>query len=274
MDKIEAPNADNIKPGELLIDADERFSVYVNEQFAQRTPGAKKVLIGSLTLTMVNQTAYGSHMSNFYQLGRDCPGYDFAFCSPRRLSIADMRNLVVKLAIEGDFDYLYFFDDDTVNDTNVLGRLLPHMAEFNAVSASYYIRGYPFSPMVFKWTEIQHNGKLQRVLQLYPSDDIDANIDDDGVLRRDVGGLGCGCTLFRVEDFKRVPYPWFKTGHGHTEDAWWFTNAGRIIPEYRVGMDFSISCGHLCDPLFVDHNNVKIMREFYEKLQSTGGISQ
>ena len=261
--------ADSLRPGDKLVDIDEKWAAIVDKEFSKRTPGKKKVIIGSLTMTMVPQEAYGTHCSNFYQLGRDHPDYDFAFVTPRRMSIADMRNMVVKLAIEGGFDYLYFFDDDTINERDVLGRLLPRMEEFNAISAGYYVRGYPFNPMAFEWVE-----KEKLLMRLLSWRKYKRMVSKDGVLRDNIAGVGCGCTLFRVEDFKKIPYPWFQTGYNHTEDAWFFSQAHRNIPDYKVGMDMNVVCGHLCSPLYVDGYNVDIIRQFHRKLLKTGGISQ
>jgi hypothetical protein len=261
--------ADILRPGEKLVELDERFTAAVKAEFGRRVPGKKQVLIGSLTMTMVPQEAYGSHCTNFYQLGRDHPDYNFAFCTPRRMSIADMRNMVVKLAITGDFDYLYFFDDDTINDRDVLGRLLKRIDEFNAVSAGYFVRGYPFNPMVFEWVN-----EKKHIMRLLTHRKYKKRVSSDGVLRENVAGVGCGCTLFRVEDFKKIPYPWFVTGYNHTEDAYFFTMAHKNIPDYKVGMDFNIVCGHLCNPIYVDSNNVDVLRPVHKKLLSTGGLSQ
>lgn len=270
--KTKKPEEKRLRPGEYLIEVDDKISALVNKDFLDHSRGKKKVIVGSLTLTMVAQEAYGTHCSNFYQLGRDCPDYAFCFVTPRRMAIADMRNTVVKLAIQGGFDYLYFFDDDTVNDRNVLGRLLPHMKEFNAISASYYVRGYPFTPMVFQW-KTDRKTKV-KYFQLFNWRNYKKHIDKDGIMRRDVAALGCGCTLFRVEDFKKVSYPWFKTGDNHTEDAWWFHRAHTSIPDYKVGMDFNILCGHLLDPVFVDAVNVDTLRTMYRRLQKVGGLTQ
>jgi len=261
--------ADAIRPGEKLVEIDEGFAAYVNEEFGKRPdPGKKKVLVASLTLTMIPNESHATHCINFYQLGRDHPDYSFSFITLRRASIADSRNNAVKFAISGGFDYLYFFDDDTVNDRDVLGRLLPRMEEFNAISAGYFVRGYPFNPMVFRWAG--ENGKHH--MRLYSWNEYKKHVDKDNVLRHRVSGVGCGCTLFRVEDFKNVPYPWFYTGHGHTEDAWWFTRAAEHIEDYKVGMDFNICCGHLCDPIYVDSYNVDTVRRFHRKLKKMGGM--
>lgn len=257
------------KPGDLITSRDGRLVTDLNRDLSRKGKHRqKRILVGSLTLDAVGIAPYGTHCSNFYQMGRDIKDYDFVFISPRRMPIDHMRNFCVEVAIKGGFEYLYFFDDDTVNDINVIGRLIPRMKEFNAISASYYIRGVPFLPMVFKW---RNRKKFQMTLYGLNAE---KNIDKDGVLRKDVAGVGCGCTLFRTKDFTKVPYPWFKTAYGHTEDAWFFTQAHRNIEDYKVGMDFTIACGHLMDPLFVDQNNVHVMRRLYKQLKKTGGAFQ
>ena len=256
--------------GDMVTEVDEKFQKTLSWD---RGEDKQKVLVASLTLTMVPQEAYGTHCSNFYQLGRDCPEYNFAFVTPRRMAIDGMRNMVVDMAIKGGFDYLYFFDDDTVNDKNVLGRLLKRMDEFNAVSAGYYVRGYPFNPMVFRWVK---EGDLDKGFSLVNYRGHKKYIDDDGVMRDGVAAVGCGCTLFRVEDFTKVPYPWFVTGLHNTEDAYWFNKAHQTLKpeEYKVGMDFNIKCGHLCSPIYVDPVNVEVVRKFHRALHKVGGISQ
>lgn len=256
-------------PGQLITSRDGALETYVDFQFGHRGKDKKpRILIGSLTLTSINILPYGSHCSNFYQMGRDIPEYDFSFVSPRRMAIDVMRNFCVELAIKAGFKYLYFFDDDTVNDVNVIGKLLPRMKEFNAICPSYYIRGYPFNPMIFIWHD-----KKKWAMKLCPLD-IEKQVDKDKILRKNVAGIGCGCTLFRVEDFERVPYPWFKTGYGNTEDAFFFTKAHQAIPDYKVGVDFNIACGHMLDPLFVDAKNVHALRKCYKVLNKVGGVFQ
>lgn len=258
-----------VREGEFITSKDGSVTTYLDKQFERRDgPKRERILVGSLTLTSVNFAPYGSHLSNFYQMGRDCKDYDFTLITPRRMAIDRMRNFCVEVAIKGEFKYIYFFDDDTVGDFNVVGRLLPRMEEFNAICGSYYIRGYPFDPMVFTWID-----KSAYTMKLYGKK-AESLLDEDGVLRKDVAGIGCGCTLFRTEDFTKVPYPWFKTGGTHTEDAWWFTLAHKYILDYKVGMDFNVSCGHLCDPIFVDSNNVHVLRRFHKQLHKYGGVFQ
>jgi hypothetical protein len=259
-----------LQPGEQLTEADKETLDIVEKAFGKRKGKRQRVMVASLTLTSVAQEAYGSHCANFYQLGRDCKDYDFAFVSPRRLAIDSMRNMCVQLAIEGDFKYLYFFDDDTVNDFNVLGRLLKRGKEFNAISASYFVRGYPFNLMAFRWIDLKDKKKGFR---LFKGNEFKKFIDEDGVIRN-LGAIGNGCTLYRVEDFKQIVYPWFATGPNFTEDAYWFQKAHMNIEDYNVGMDMNIRCGHLCQPVYVDLQNVSVLRAFHKRLQKVGGLSQ
>lgn len=160
---------------------------------------------------------------------------------------------------------------DTIRSVVYSETSITVFLEFNAVSASYFVRGYPFNPMVFRWVD-QENRKKGFQIASYRG--YKRFIDDDGVMRNGVAGVGCGCTLFRVEDFKRVPYPWFQTGLHHTEDAFWFDRAHKVIEGYKVGMDFNIKCGHLCNPAYVDASNVDVMRKLHKQLHKTGGLSQ
>jgi hypothetical protein len=264
-----------LEPGDIFKDPDDRFEAWVSSEFHLRKPGKKRVLIASLTLTAVPQAAYGTHCAEFYRVGRDCTDYDFMFVTPRRMAIDNLRNMCVKLAVGGEFDFIYFFDDDTMNDRDVIKRLLPRMDEFNACSAGYFIRGYPFLPMVFKWKAVEiEDGRMVKVPHLFEIDEYEKSIDPDGVMRENVAAVGCGCTMFRVADFKDMPFPWFKTGINHTEDTYWFLHAHAKNPEYKVGMDFNINCGHLLEANYVDRSNVKVMREFHERLREVGGLTQ
>ena len=259
---------DRPMPGDLVTSRDQRLVARIDRGFdfpGRRGKRKKKVLIGTLTLTNVNIAAYGTHCSNYFQLGRDHKDYLFTAVSPRRMAIDTMRNFCVEIAIKGGFDYLFFLDDDTVCPRDGIGQLLKRMKEFNAVSGLYFIRGYPFHPMIFRFDR-------KKNIVLYK--DADRHVDEDGVLRKNVAALGCGCTLFRVEDFKKVEYPWFHTGPNYTEDVYFFSKAHKAIKGYKVGVDCRVSFGHLCDPLYVDGSNVDVMRSFYRKLMKSGGVFQ
>jgi cellulose synthase/poly-beta-1,6-N-acetylglucosamine synthase-like glycosyltransferase len=230
-------------------------------KFRDLPEGCKKILASTQTLTSVQHAAYRSHLSNVYEWGAKSYEFRVVFLTQHRVEIAHARNNAVRMAIRGGFDYVFFYDDDTVMPDNMLPQLIKRMDEFNAISAGYFIRGAPFKPMVFRWI-----GKKRTHLKLASERTYKRLIDDDGVLRDNVGAVGMGCTLLRVDDFKKVPFPWFQTTPNMTEDVFWFLAAHRDIEGYKVGMDFNVKCGHILDALYVDSTNCDELRTAYRKV--------
>jgi len=249
-----------VKPGAYVRKLDKKFAAKLNAQwFRGLAPGKPKVLYASVTLTLVHHGPYNTHVSSAYFAGCECKKYRLVPLLIYRHEIARARNRAVMTAIKGGFTHIAFVDDDTHLEETTIGKLLARMDEFNACSAGYYIRGYPFHPMVFRWID-----EKKTQMKLPDPFDYERLIDDDGVMRDKVAALGCGVTMFRVADFRRVPFPWFLTGPNHTEDVYWFHKAHQYSKKpYKVGMDFNIVAGHQCEPLVVNHRNVKILREAY-----------
>jgi hypothetical protein len=67
---------------------------------------------------------------------------------------------------------------------------------------------------------------------------------------QECNGLGMGFNLFRIDTFKKVPPPWFKTvqevsangGRQYTQDLFFFENAGR--QGFRFASDNRVKVGH------------------------------
>ena len=65
---------------------------------------------------------------------------------------------------------------------------------------------------------------------------------------KEYNGLGMGCCLMKLDMFKKVPPPWFKTVQSPTEgmgtqDLFWFAKAGQY--GYRFAVDGRVRVGHL-----------------------------
>ena len=249
-------------PGDYVTKKDPQFIASLRKNKFRNLPaGAKKILASTQTLTTIHHYAYQTHLSNVYEWGAKANEFRVVFLVQYRTEIAGARNNAVRMAIRGGFDYVFFYDDDTVMPGDTLPRLIKRMDEFNAISGGYFIRGYPFKPMVFRWI-----GKKKNRLKLAHENLYKQYIDKDGVMRRGVGAVGCGCTLFRVDDFKKVPFPWFQTVPHMTEDVFWFMRVREHIKDYKVGMDFNIKCGHILDALYVDPDNAGDLRKAYRKI--------
>src|SRR5258707_10741857 len=150
----------------------------------------KKILIGINTLTEVNQTVYMNHMQLFYRLGKSYPSWDFGICAPRRMQIDNMRNFCAKAAIEGNFDYLWFIDDDVLLMPEALDHLLALKSDIAA--GITLIRGYPYNPMLFSFAKGRKNGPcMAEYLSL---------VQKDGSIRRAqvLDAVGFSCCLIRT----------------------------------------------------------------------------
>jgi hypothetical protein len=251
------------KTGALVKSINKPFAAQLEREWFRGLPeGRPKVLYSSVTLSQVHHGPYNTHISSAYFMGCESFKYRMVPLLIYRHEIARARNLAVTTAIRGGFTYLVFVDDDTHLHEATIGRLVGRMDEFNACSAGYYIRGYPFAPMVFVF-----DGEERKRFHLPDPFNYKHLIDEDGVMRADVAALGCGVTMFRVADFKRIPYPWFQTGPSHTEDVYWFHKAHALMKRpYKVGMDFNIVAGHQCEPLVVNTRNVEVLRDAYAKM--------
>ena len=227
--------------------------------------GEKLCILAICTLTSVHSKAYGTHLEWTYKLAKNNPNWRFALWTPYRMSIANFRNFASKTALATEAECVFMLDDDAV--------LLKHMDVFERLVARdkhivmpvVYIRGYPFQPMMFKEVKGQEDvDKEKRLLEIYEDFKTDGKIQKDGLL--EVAAVGCHATLIKTEVFKAIDEPYFLTGLFHTEDVYFCMKCREFIENIEIFVDTTFSIGHLLDPLYVDDENVEIMREFHEKL--------
>ena len=71
---------------------------------------------------------------------------------PLRYQVADAQNMIVKEALEKDFEWLLLIEHDTVIQADCFIRLNRWMLEENTpiVSGLYYSRSHPSVPLVFR----------------------------------------------------------------------------------------------------------------------------
>ena len=148
---------------------------------------------------------------------------------PCGLSVADARNMSVKGAIERECEYVFFLDYDVLPPRDALTRLIARRTPM--VGGLYFTKAKPPWPLVLvgghstmDWTP----GDLVKV-----------------------DAMGMGCTLLRVDLFKKLDPPWFDTGASltedgrewHTEDTYFF---GRVKAELGLSpyVDTAVSCEH------------------------------
>jgi len=225
----------------------------------------KKVLVCTVVLSGVGADPYASHIAFAAKLKSDNPDYQFHFMAPRRMAIDNARNVAVEFALRNNFDYLFFYDDDTDMDPDIFKKLVAR--DKDAISASYFVRGYPFPLMAFEEVPLDDKEKatLGEGKKWVLMKDWESKVAEDGLLGP-LAAIGNGCSLIKIEVFRMLSKPWFKTEEHCTEDVYFYSKASQNIENFEVWMDMNCECGHYLDPIAVNAKNYKVLRECYEKL--------
>lgn len=144
--------------------------------------------------------------------------------------IDEMRNNIVKQALESQCSHLIMMDTDQVYDPTTIKRLLSH--KLPVVGCLVYRRYPPFDPLMLRG-DVSH---YQTVAEWEPGELVE------------VDATGTGCLMFETSIFRKMPMPWFR--FRTSED-------GSVVGEdiglcsdlraagYKIYVDTSIPCGHL-----------------------------
>lgn len=214
-----------------------------------------KILIGVNTLTEVNQMVYMNHAILYYRLGRNFKNIDFTLCAPRRMQIDNMRNFCAKAAIEGNFDYLWFIDDDVLVREDALTHLLA--LKTDVAAGITLIRGYPFHPMLFSFKP----GRATPYLDEYQK--VAAK---DGSIRKNLGAVGFSCCLIKVSVLEQVEAPWFLTGPGFTEDVFFCQRAAHFKKDLSIAATLHVQTEHILGSQVISPATRKAQLRYHEIL--------
>src|SRR5512138_1990586 len=155
-----------------------------------------KTLICTNTLNSIHQSVYANHIQFYFRLAKNNPDDTFALFTPVRMTIDTCRNQAVKAAVENEYDYVMFIDDDVLLPFDAYQRL--KAADKDIIAGWTVIRGYPFDNMFFKYNEqgnlVVYNDVDPEATELFPVD-----------------AIGCSCVLIKCELFKKIPPPYFVT---------------------------------------------------------------
>jgi hypothetical protein len=208
-----------------------------------------KTLVGINTLTAINQLTYANHIQFFFRLGRNYPDHNFALMSPTRMSIDRMRNFAVKVALESEFDYVMFIDDDVLVPFDAYGKLIA--ADKDIVAGNVVIRGYPYNNMVFKFDD-DKKSKIS-FYNDFPEENLVA-----------CDAIGCSLVLIKCSLLQKLTPPYFVTGTHNTEDIYLCMKAQKEVEDVTIFIDKSIECGHVLGPQIVTPKNKHLWKKFEE----------
>lgn len=101
------------------------------------------------------------------------------------------RNDLATLAIQKDFDYVFWLDSDMVFDPDVLERMMQTLQDndLDILTGLYFRRVFPFSPVLFDKMDIEGDIADWTEFQEIP----------EGLF--EVGACGFGCVLMKTDVF-------------------------------------------------------------------------
>jgi hypothetical protein len=176
--------------------------------------------------------------------------------------IDTLRNDIVEKALKIGVTRLIMLDVDQIYATDTITKLIKH--RLPVVGAKVNRRYPPFDPIIMKIV-----GKGYEPVQDYEAGDL---VECDAT--------GCGCIMYDMEVFKKLPYPWFRfqtdPGSGMTigEDIGLcqdLKGAG-----YKIFVDTSIEIGHLTTMIVNDatHRLYKEMKCVEKKKREAIGVTE
>jgi hypothetical protein len=135
--------------------------------------------------------------------------------------------------------YMVSLEEDNLPPPDGLLRLYEaiHRSRYAAVGALYWTKGEGGQPMIYG----DPDGVVNFIPQVPRPDTV-----------QECRGLGMGFTIFKLDTFRKIEPPWFKTeqswdpatgGRQYTQDLYFFEKAARA--GLRVACDTRIRVGHL-----------------------------
>ncbi len=155
--------------------------------------------------------------------------------------VGDAYNQAVQMILDNPdlstWKYLLTLETDNCPPPDGLLKLYEAMKDFDAIGGLYWTKGEQGQPMIYGDPKVMPANFVPQLPQI------------DAI--QPCNGLGMGFTLFRMDMFKKVPKPWFKTlqeytpGQGMraaTQDLYFFQEAAKH--GFRFACDTRCRVGH------------------------------
>jgi hypothetical protein len=135
------------------------------------------------------------------------------YYSPDSMEVGDARNRMVEMGLKDGLEWMFFIDYDVCPPMNALVKLMS--LDVDVASGVYHLKTVPSYPLIMV------NGWK------YAFDDYDLGdlIEADG--------CGMGCTLIKMDVFRKIEPPWFKTVPGYID-----SNPGVVLPHLTEDIYF------------------------------------
>lgn len=195
----------------------------------------KKYAPESLTII---ETEYWKDKKPDYQRFLDGKVFEFYNFTAGRILTPLAREKCVENALKGNFDYIFFIDDDMICPDDLFERLYRHNVDLVAPLA--FTRNPPHQPVCYSnddyWDPVHQK-------QLFVNDTIQ-NYPKNQLFRCDA--VGFGAALIKVEIIRKMQAPYFMSTTGTGEDILFCYKAQKAGA--KIYMDSSTKLGHLSHP--------------------------
>ena len=197
-----------------------------------------------------------------------CPmNYNFYHLQLRGMEVGDARNVFADNAMANGCKYIFFWDEDVACPPHSIPELvykMEHHPEAAVIGGVYCLKREPAEPLLFRGNG---NGPYW---------------DWKAGEFFEVSGIGMGCALVRVEAFKDLKKPWFKTEFNYqrmldgqagletwTEDLW-FCQRISDTGKWKIYADASILCTHYDMSFPCKAYNLPVDSKPVQHMQSNG----
>lgn len=200
----------------------------------------KKILIAVPCMDMVHAT-FAQSLASLNKVGQCAVAFNA--CS----LIYDSRNKLAAKAMKDEFDYVLWLDSDMVFSPDILEKLIAD--DKDIVSGLYFRRSHPYSPVIYKDSELKDGRLVWSDYTDYPKEELFK-----------VAGAGFGCVLMKTDvifDMAGKFGDWFTPLYSSGEDLAFCYRAREL--GYEIWCDSRIRCGHMSHQM--------ITEDFYEALK-------
>lgn len=152
------------------------------------------------------------------------------------MEVGEAYNAGVQMILDNPelskWKYILTVEEDNLPPADGILKLYESMDRYDVVQGLYWTKGEMGQPMIYGDPKVMPKNFI-------PQPPIPNSIQE-------ANGLGMGFNLFKIDMFKKLPKPWFKThqenGGMFSQDLWFYNNAGK--EGFRFACDTRVKVGH------------------------------
>ena len=160
----------------------------------------------------------------------------FAIGQEVGLAYNNMIEMILASPDLSTWKYILTIEEDNMPPADGLLKLYESMDKFDVVQGLYWTKGDGGQPMIYGNPAVMPKNFIPQI-------PLTGQVQE-------CNGLGMGFNLFKIEMFKKIPKPWFKTvqevtpsgARAYTQDLFFFENAAKY--GYRFACDNRVLVGH------------------------------